>query len=78
MKVVVKLFAALRSYGPDYQELELQDNAVLEDIIRKLNLPEKTPLLKIVNGKFADLNQQLRDKDEIALFPPIAGGAKPG
>lgn len=75
MKVIVKLFANLRNYGPEYQELEVPETALLGDAIALLKLPDKIPLLKIINGEFADVKRQLKEGDEIALFPPIAGGS---
>lgn len=74
MKVKIKLFATLRNYGPDEQETELPENATLEDALTLLNLPEKIPVLKIVNGEHRNLKHLLKEGDEIALFPPIAGG----
>ena len=74
MKVKIKLFATLRNYGPEEQEAELPEGATLEDAIKLLNLPEKIPLLRIVNGEHRDLTHSLKEGDEIALFPPIAGG----
>jgi molybdopterin converting factor small subunit len=74
MKVRIKLFATLRNYGPEEQETELPDNATLEDAIKLLKLPEKIPVLKIVNGEHRNLNHPLKEGDEIAIFPPIAGG----
>ena len=74
MKVKIKLFATLRNYGPEEQEVELPEHSTLEDAIRLLNLPEKIPLLKIVNGEHRTLAHPLKEGDEIALFPPIAGG----
>lgn len=74
MRVKIKLFATLRNYGPDEQEVELPANATLEDAIKLLNLPEKIPLLKIVDGEHRNLKYPLKEGDEIALFPPIAGG----
>jgi molybdopterin converting factor small subunit len=78
MKVKIKLFATLRNYGPEEQEVELPENATLEDAIKLLNLPEKIPLLKIVAGEHRPGNHPLKEGDEIALFPPIAGGQQEG
>jgi len=74
MKVKIKLFASLRGYGPEEQIIELPDNATVEDAISLLKLPEKIPLLKIVNGEHRPPEHLLKDGDDLALFPPIAGG----
>jgi molybdopterin converting factor small subunit len=74
MKIKVKLFATLRKFGPEEQEIDLPENATVEDAINLLNLPEKFPLLKIVNGEHRPPKYLLNDGDELALFPPIAGG----
>ena len=74
MKVKIKLFATLRQFGPDEQEVILPDGATVHDAITLLNLPEKIPLLKIVNGEHRPPAYSLKDGDELALFPPIAGG----
>ncbi|MCX7771217.1 MAG: MoaD/ThiS family protein [Proteobacteria bacterium] len=74
MKIVVKLFANLRDFGPKYQELEVPDDFKLIDLINKLGIPEKYPMIKLINGEFAELNTSLKEGDTISLFPPIAGG----
>ena len=74
MKVTVKLFATLRNFGPVEQQIELAQNSTLEDLIKILKLPEKIPLLKIVNGEHRNIHYPLKEGDEVALFPPIAGG----
>lgn len=75
MKITVKLFATLRNFGPAEQEMELAENSTLEDLIKKLGLPDNIPLLKIVNGEHRSIHYNLKEGDEIALFPPIAGGS---
>lgn len=75
MKVKVKLFANLRNYGPEEQEIEMPGNATLADAIKGLNLPAEIPLLKIVNGEHRSPDHLLKEGDEVALFPPIAGGS---
>ena len=75
MKVTVKLFASLRKFGPDEQVIELPENATIDDAIDSLHIP-KTALLKIVNGEHRSAKQTLKNGDELALFPPIAGGQR--
>ncbi len=72
----MKLFATLRRLGPEEQEMELPENATIEDVVKLLKLPEGIPLLRIVNGEHRNLKYSLKEGDEIALFPPIAGGLR--
>jgi sulfur-carrier protein len=74
MTVRVKLFASLRDFGPEEQVMEIPDNSALEDVVTRLKLPERIPLLKVVNGEIRKIDHPLREGDEIALFPPIGGG----
>jgi molybdopterin converting factor small subunit len=74
MKVKIKLFASLRNFGPEEQEVDLPDGATVDDAINMLNLPVHFALLKIVNGEHRPPKHSLKDGDELALFPPIAGG----
>jgi molybdopterin converting factor small subunit len=74
MTVKVKLFATLRSFGPEEQVMEIPENSTIQDLIERLKLPEKIPLLKVVNGEHRNLTHPLKEGDEVALFPPIAGG----
>lgn len=73
MNVKIKLFASLRKFGPDEQTVELPEDATVDDAVNYLNLPHMA-LLKIVNGEHRPANYPLKDGDELALFPPIAGG----
>ncbi|HUJ90574.1 MAG TPA: MoaD/ThiS family protein [Syntrophorhabdales bacterium] len=74
MKVNVKLFASLRTFGPDEQVIELPNHTTIDDVVRLLNIPNTIRLLRIVNGEHQHPNHVLKDGDELALFPPIAGG----
>jgi molybdopterin converting factor small subunit len=74
MKVKVKLFASLRTFGPDEQILELPERTTIDDVVHILNIPETIRLLRIVNGEHRPSNHVLQDRDDLALFPPIAGG----
>ncbi|MEK6742980.1 MAG: MoaD/ThiS family protein [Nitrospirota bacterium] len=74
MKVKVKLFALLRQFGPDEQTVELPEGTTIDDVVRSLKLPGTIRLLRIVNGEHRPEDHVLKDGDELALFPPIAGG----
>jgi molybdopterin converting factor small subunit len=74
VNIRLRLFATLQDYGPESQLLEVADGAVLGDVVERLGLPDGIPLIMIRNGRHADRNDRLEGGDEIALFPPIAGG----
>ena len=77
MKVTVRLFAGLRERaGAGRLELELPDVAAVADVWPELDLGEEPPgLLYAVNRAYAELDQPLAADDEVALIPPVSGGA---
>jgi molybdopterin converting factor small subunit len=74
MNVKVKLFASLRTFGPDEQVIELSELTTVEDVVQMLKIPGTIRLLRIVNGEHRPADHVLTDGDDLALFPPIAGG----
>ena len=77
MRVVVRLFAGLRERaGTDRRELDLDDGASVEDVWPALDLgDEPAGLLYAVNRTYADRGDALAEGDEVALIPPVSGGA---
>ena len=77
MRVVVRLFAGLRERaGADRRELELGEGSSVEDVWPALGLgDEPAGLLYAVNRTYADRGQALAEGDEVALIPPVSGGA---
>ena len=80
MKVEVRLFATLQSYLPagargDGVSLELPPGATVADVMASLKIPRDVACLMVVNGRDADPEQVLAPGDELAMFPPLAGGS---
>ena len=77
MRVVVKLFAGLRERaGTGERPLELPDGALASDVWPELGLgDEPDGLLYAVNREYAEAEQPLAEGDEVALIPPVSGGA---
>ena len=77
MRVVVKLFAGLRERaGTGEQRVDLPDGAVAGDVWSALDLgDEPAGLLYAVNREYAERDRPLADGDEVALIPPVSGGA---
>ena len=77
VKVRVKLFAALREQaGTRERELELADGAGVGDVWGALGLgAEPRGLVYAVNRSYVERETRLQDGDEVAVIPPVSGGA---
>jgi MoaE-MoaD fusion protein len=77
MHVRVRLFAGLRERaGADELELELPEGAHVSDALEQLrHLSDGIPVVMAVNREYADANAPLAPDDELALIPPVSGGA---
>jgi len=75
MRVHVKLFAGLRERA-GWSERELEGVERVADVWGALDLgDEPEGLLYAVNKEYADGVHPLTDGDEVALIPPVSGGA---
>ena len=82
MDVTVRLFASLREHaGAGTLALQLGDGATVADAIAELRggtlagLPENAPFVAAVAREYVERGHPLSDGDELALVPPVSGGA---
>jgi molybdopterin converting factor subunit 1 len=81
MKVRVKFFAILRERaGTSAATKELADGGTVADLWRelqkdypKLDVPG-IRMLYAVNQNYVNLDQLLKDQDEVVFIPPVSGG----
>ena len=74
MPVSVRLFAGLRQRA-GWSEREVEA-ATVADVWPQLGLGDEPPgLLYAVNKRYAERETALADGDEVALIPPVSGGA---
>jgi MoaE-MoaD fusion protein len=74
MRVTVKLFAGLRERA-GWSEREIKASSVGE-VWDALGLGNEPPgLLYAVNQEYADRDRVLTEGDEVAVIPPVSGGA---
>jgi len=80
MTVRVRLFAVLRERaGRDVLELELPEGARVADALAAVHdLAGGLSLVMAVNREYANADSLLHADDELALIPPVSGGAAPG
>jgi molybdopterin synthase catalytic subunit len=83
MTVTVRLFAILRERaGSDSIEIELPEGATVADAFEQLaaapglaELIDRMPLRMAVNREYASATTSIAPGDELAVIPPISGGA---
>jgi MoaE-MoaD fusion protein len=77
VQITVRLFAGLReNAGTARRDVELPDGSTLGDVWPALDLGDEPPgLLYAVNREYAEPGLELSDGDEVALIPPVSGGA---
>lgn len=81
MLVSVRLFAGLRERaGTDRLEVELPDGARVADVLAAMAATPVGALrprecVVAVNREYADADAPVRAGDEVALVPPVSGGA---
>ena len=88
MKVIIRLYATLIKYiNEDILiehpegirsgtpiEVQIPTSSTLGDLVTRLSLPEDMVKITFVNGVHQELKYQLQPGDQVAIFPPIAGG----
>ena len=77
MRVTVRLFAQLRERaGRRELELDLPEGALVRDALAAIEeLAAGLPVVMAVNREYADEAAPLSAGDELALIPPVSGGA---
>ena len=77
MEVTVRLFAMLRERaGAAEVTLDLPDGARVRDAIAALgDVADGLPVVMAVNREYAPEDARLDAGDELALIPPVSGGA---
>jgi molybdopterin synthase catalytic subunit/molybdopterin converting factor small subunit len=75
VKVRVRLFAGLRERA-GWSQREVDTGPTVGNVWGELGLgDEPAGLLYAVNEEYADRDRELAEGDEVALIPPVSGGA---
>lgn len=80
MKIKVRLYATLRKYMPDVPsgqsvDVTVPDGATVGDLLDTLGVPRDDMRTCYVASIYRTPDYTLREGDEVALFPPVGGGA---
>src|SRR5215218_1658657 len=75
MLVSVRLFAGLRERaGAARVEVELPEQATVGDLLAAMELAPRS-CVAAINREYADAAAPIAPGDEVALVPPVSGGA---
>jgi MoaE-MoaD fusion protein len=75
MVVSVRLFAGLRERaGSAHVDVELPDGATVGELLAALELAPRS-CVAAINREYADAGARIAPGDEVALVPPVSGGA---
>jgi molybdopterin synthase catalytic subunit/molybdopterin converting factor small subunit len=75
MRVHVRLFAGLRERA-GWSQRDVEDVVSVDDVWAALGLGDEPPgLFYAVNKSYVERGHELSDGDEVALIPPVSGGA---
>ena len=75
MRITVRLFAGLRERA-GWSRRELEGVTRVADVWAALDLGDEPPgVAYAVNREYAERDRELADGDEVALIPPVSGGA---
>jgi molybdopterin synthase catalytic subunit/molybdopterin converting factor small subunit len=77
VRITVRLFAGLRERaGSDHVELDLPDDARAVDVLAAMGL-EPGQCIVALDREYAGPDEPVRPDHEVALIPPVSGGASP-
>ena len=72
--IEVRLFATLREGRGKVQMLDASGFSTAGDIIRHLAIPVEEVAILLINGFHKKPENEVKDGDIVALFPPVGGG----
>lgn len=79
MKVHVKLIASLKRYlpadaGSDTITLDVPEGSTVAELIAQLGIGEEQAKIIVSNDEQLEVATVLQERQEIHLYPPLAGG----
>jgi molybdopterin converting factor small subunit len=80
LRITLRLLASYRQYLPAHSDelagytFEPADDAVVDDVLAALPIPQEDFFTVLVNGRHATHDQVLHEGDVLSVFPAVGGG----
>ena len=74
MRLFANLAGCLPRESAGVAALEVPVGTTVEDLVRRLAIPDELPRLIVVNGRDPAPGQALASGDTVSILPPLAGG----
>lgn len=80
IEVRVKLYATLRQYHPELKlgealSVHVPEGTNVGQLVTAIGIPTETVRRVFSKGRAVEEDHLLLDGDDVAMFPPIAGGS---
>lgn len=72
--IEVRLFATFREGRDKIQFLDSKDFSKASDVVDYLKIQHKEVAICLINGRHSKLDEDIKDGDVLAIFPPVGGG----
>ncbi len=77
MNIKIRLFGALVRYsasGEDSFDFYISNSMTIRQLLKTLNISEQEVWMVTVNGSQAQLDDLVKDNDQVMIFEPVLGG----
>ena len=54
--------------------MDFAEGTTIEDVVKKLGIEKDLAKIILVNHSHQPLEYELKDKDQLSIFPPVGGG----
>ncbi len=72
--IEVRLFATFREGRKKIYEMDAAGLEKASDVLDFLQIPREEVAIYLINGRHSSVEDEIRDGDVLAIFPPVGGG----
>jgi sulfur carrier protein ThiS len=77
MQIRINLYLTFKERAPGGENsfsMEMPDGSTLDEALESLGISSREPKVALINGRSAASGAELKDGDQLTVFPPMEGG----